>query len=778
MTKSTTRERLERTRRRREKRLARNRDRLHAAEDRGLDLRATGEPLSLCAMDGSDAPTLPRFNAIAYTGGPMFPKLAIAWNGPVYVDLSGLDSVSTNPIHRDHDEGKPIGHSVSVDNDGTRLVCSGVFSVNSSDTSEIVESAKQGFPWRPSVGVKIVSYTTLQAGQTASINGRIVEGPALWVKRSVLKEISLVTIPGDDSATISIAASQATPMVPDFASYCQSLGVDPAAASPELLQALQMAYAESIEPSDSPEPPPPSPPGMDAGGYGPAPMKSGAPDPAPMSDAEKEKPVMANAHSPVDLAAADVSTYRAALAAEVERSNQVRDLCAKFGSPQISIDGKNVDLAAHAIANGWDKDKTELEARRHLDLEATRDSRPRGPAIHSHSRDERQSLDVLQAGMLLRAGCDLDTKQFENRWVKAKLPKWLQAGLNDPIRQRTMDNGHAVADLSLVDACRLSLKARGHDVPAGRMDMIQAAFSTGSAAALFGATIGAKMLESYAEVDDFSAGWCSEDENPDLEQHNRNRTQAAQSLVYHPVGGEAAHTGRVVTSEKAQVYRFSRQMKIDEADVLGDNFSKFKDTPRDFGLAAGRVRPEMVAMVLLSNPNLLVTGRALFNVTDGNTSASSKALARASLSEMIANIRKRKDGDANLDLPMTHLLVPPDLADLAVQLCYSVVISNDSGLGDMNPIKQYGITPVSEPRLSTGILNPITGASHAGSATQYYGVSDKARTIEVTYLQGAGRTPVVRSETLTGGEFGLAIDVRHYVGATALDWRGFHRFNA
>jgi len=777
MTKSTTRARLEQARRRREKRLARNRDRLHAAEDRGLDLRATGEPLSLCASE-TLTPTLPRFSAVAYTGGPMFPKLAIAWNGPVYVDLAGMESVGTNPIHRDHDEGKPIGHSVSVDNDGTRLVCSGVFSVNSIDTSEIVESAKQGFPWRPSVGVKIVSYTTLQAGQTASINGRIVEGPALWVKRSVLKEISLVTIPGDDSATISIAASQATPMVPDFASYCQSLGVDPAAASPELLQALQMAYAESVEPAESTAPSPPPPAGMDAGGGGPAPMPMQSAQPSPEVPQDKEKPAMANAHSPVDLAAADVSTYRAALAAEVERSNQVRDLCAKFGSPQISIDGKNVDLAAHAIAHGWDRDKTELEARRHLDLEATRESRPRGPAIHSHSRDERQSLDVLQAGMLLRAGCNLDSKQFENRWVKAKLPKWLQAGINDPIRQRTMDHGHAASDLSLVDACRLGLQARGHDVPAGRMDMIQAAFSTGSAAALFGATIGAKMLESYAEVDDFSAGWCSEDENPDLEQHNRNRTQAAQSLVYHPVGGEAAHTGRVVTSEKAQVYRFSRQMKIDEADVLGDNFSKFKDTPRDFGLAAGRVRPDMVAMVLLSNPTLLATGRALFNTTDGNMVASGKALQRSTLSELIAAIRKRKDGDANLDLPVTHVILPPDLLDTAVQLCYSVVISNDSGAGEMNPIKQYGITPVSEPRLSTGMTHPVTGAALAGSTTQYYGLSDKARTIEVTYLQGAGRTPVVRSETLTGGEFGLAIDVRHYIGATALDWRGFHRFNA
>jgi len=186
----------------------------------------------------------------------------------------------------------------------------------------------------------------------------------------------------------------------------------------------------------------------------------------------------------------------------------------------------------------------------------------------------------------------------------------------------------------------------------------------------------------------------------------------------------------------------------------------------------------MVAMVLLSNPNLLTTSRALFNTTDGNMVASGKALARATLSELIAAIRKRRDGDASLDLPVTHLLVPPDILDTAVQLCYSVVISNDSGAGEMNPLKAYGITPVSEPRLSNGLTHPITGAALAGSPTQYYGVSNKSRTIEVTYLQGAGRTPVVRSETLTGGEFGLAIDVRHYIGATALDWRGFHRLNA
>lgn len=762
--------RLLRARRRRDKRqAARQRDRLHAAAGNSLELRTCGEPLSLCAMD-SDG-TLPRFSAVAYTGGLMNPKLAIAWNGPVVIDLAGLVASAVNPLHRDHDEGKPVGHSIAVDNDGTRLVCSGVFSVPSTDTTEIIEGARNGFPWRPSVGVKIQQYTTLQAGQSVRVNGRTIEGPVLLVTRSTLKEISLVTIPGDDSATIQIAASlqQPTPSMPTFEAYCASLGVDPAAASPELLKALQVAYSEAIEPESEPAPPAPMP-GMDAGSGAPAPAPA-APMQSGYSQPDEEMKPMA-ASSNVDLTAAQV---RDQLAIELERSNSIRDLCARLNVGTVMVDGKEVDLAAHAVRSGWSLDQTELAARRQSDLEATRESRPRGPAIHSTSPAARQDLASVQAGLLLRAGCNLESPQFENRWVKAKLPGWLQAGINDPVRQRAMDNAHKMSDLSLVDGCRLALQARGHDVPVGRMDMIQASFSTGSAAALFGATIGATMLDSYAEVDDFSAEWCKEGENPDLEQHNRNRTEAAQSLAYHPPGGEAPHTGRTVTSEPAQVYRFSRQMKIDEADVLGDNFSKFRDTPRDFGQAAGRVRPNMVATVLLNNANLTTTGRALFNATDANT-ATGKALARGTLSEMIGLIARRRDGDAFLNLQMKWLIVPPELFDTALQLCYSVTISNDSGAGEMNPIKTYGIKPIREPRLSLGMNHPITGASLSGSATQYYGVAGAANTIEVTYLQGAGRTPVVRSETLTGGEFGLVVDVRHYVGATALDWRGFHRF--
>ena len=736
-----------------------------ASAKANLELRTSGDSIELQAADPNTPDALPKFSGIAYTGGVMNPKLAIQWNGPVVIDLAGLDA-PVGPVHRDHDESRPVGHLTAVANDGTKLSVEGVFSVPSVDQQEIIAGAKNGFPWRPSVGVKILTYSTIPQGQTLQCNGRTFDGPILVVKRSQLKEVSLVTIPGDPESTVSIAAS-ANQNMPTFEDYCKSLGLDPATLSPEAMNALKVSYAESIEPDSS---------GTDAGAGSQTPDASASQQPTPPEQSMAKPAAAASSASP-DLTAAgalDLTAYRSQMAAETKRVSEVTTLCAKFGNPTVMVGGKNVDLAAHAIEAGLSSDQTELLARRHQDLEASRDSRPRGPAIHSRSSQSSIDLGAIQGGLMLRAGMALDSRAFENQNVKAKLPGWLQASINDPLRQRTSDTAHQYRDVSLVEACKLGLQARGIDAPSNRIDMLQAAFSSGTVAVLFGATIGAKMLESYAEVDDFSQGWCSEDENPDLEEHNRNRMQAAPSLKLHPVGGAAQHGSRRVLTEKTQVSRFSEQLKIDEADMMGDNFGKLKDTPRDFGLAAGRLRPDMVASVLMANPNLLQTGRALFNTTDGNT-ATGKALARATLSELIAALSKRRDGDANLNLPTTHLVVPPELLDTAVQLCYSANLSNDSGSGEINPIKKYGITPVSDARFSNGLVHPVTGAALAGSAVTYYGISKNGRTIEVVYLQGAGRVPVVRTETLTNGEFGVVIDVRHYIGATPLDWRAMHR---
>jgi hypothetical protein len=735
-------------------------------EDSLLRLTAV-ERLSLHATAGEPMPRIS--NAIAYTGGVMYPDLNVANNyqGPVVVDVAGIEIAADTPWNRDHDPKRPVGHSTDVQSDGSQLLYSGFFSLDNDDSREITTG--RTFPWKPSVGLCLLEWRMVREGETVFVNGRNFDGPFLLVTRSSLKHIAIVTEPGDTNVDPLLIAQHQPGHVSimDFAAYVASLGLDLATLTPEATAALQSAY-DAMHSGDA-DSSYQEPDAMDASANA---MADPATPVAKAAASSSQAANVTNAQQQETLRA----QMRQTIAEEHSRGTAIRTLCARFGNPQVSIGGQTVDLAAHAIANGLTMEQAELHARRHQEVESTRESRSSGPFIHARSRSADGTIETLQAGLLLRAGIALDSPAFATPSIRAQLPGWLRAGLNDAARQRVMDNGHRF-QMSLPDACAAALHARGQDVPHARLEMLQASFSTGAVSDLFGTTIGAVALKSYAEIADFSVGWCQEGENPDMELHNRTRLQSVGDLSHHPAGGSADHAHRQSLSEKAKVDRFSRQAEFDEADFMSDNLQLLIKTPREFGFAAGRVRPNLVASLLLSNPTLLVTGRQLFNATDLSVLTGS-ALNEANLSLAIARMMLKKDGDASINLAATHLIVPPALLDPANRLTTSAEFSNDSGKGAKNVLAAYGIKPVPEARLQNGMIDPISKAALAGSATDYFLVSAEGNTIEVTFLEGAGRVPIVKVEQSTGGKFGMVVTVKHYVGCRALDHLPFVRCSA
>lgn len=738
-----------------------------AREDSLLRLTAV-ERLSLHATAGEPMPRIS--NAVVYTGGVMYPELGIAnnYSGPVVVDVAGIEISEDTPWNRDHDAKRPVGHSTETLSNGRELITSGIFSLDNDDSREITTG--RTFPWKPSVGLCLLEWRMIREGETVSANGRTFEGPFLLVTRSSLKHIAIVTEPGDTNVDPLLIAQHLTGNVSimDFATWLASLGLDAATLSPEATAVLQLQFDATQQEASEDMAPEGS---LTASDSSAAPADGSAP--APKANASTQhRANLTNAQTTETLRA----QMRQTMAEEHQRGTEIRTLCARFGNPQVSIAGRTVDLAAHAIGNGLTLEQTELHARRHQEVESTRENRSSGPFIHARSRSADGTIETLQAGLLQRAGVALDAPEFANRSIRSQLPGWLQAGVNDAARARVMDNAHRF-QMSLPDACAAALHARGHDVPHNRPEMLQASFSTGAVSDLFGTTIGAVALKSYAEIVDFSVGWCQEGENPDMELHNRTRLQAAGDLSHHPAGGTADHTHRSSLSEKAKVDRFSRMAEFDEADFMSDNLQLLIKTPRDFGLAAGRVRPNLVASLILANPTLLVTGRALFNATDLST-LTGAALSADNLSLAIARLMLKKDGDASINLAATHLLVPPALLDTANRLCTSPEFSNDSGKGAKNVLAAYGIKPVGEARLQNGMVDPVSKASLAGSATDWIVVSAEGNTIEVTFLEGAGRIPIVKVDQLTGGKFGICVTVKHYVGCRALDHLPFVRASA
>ena len=702
----------------------------------------------------------PRFQLYAYSGGVMYPHLAINWSGPVVADLAGMViNGEALPVHRDHDTARPVGHTTAI-NKTNELVADGIFSISNRDSQELIESGKAGFPWKASVGLSIADYKTYSEGQQVQVNGRTFDGPVLVVTSSSLEEISFVTVPGDSETEAKILAmlGNRENTMPTFEEWLASLGFDPASLSEDAKAVLMKQYGETME-EGMPEP--------EVVAEGQEEMAA-----EEMKDEEKVEAEMDEEKVVSKKASASKKvSLRAELAAEAKRAGDIGRLCAKYGQPTYSVDNKQVDLAALAIEKGWSLEKTELECLRTEKLRASRGSRPQGPAIHSKSSGS-VTMPVLQAAMLMRGRADVESDKWGRREFRdaCKLD-WLKASGDS--KNQVLEQAYRLRNSSLLELTAHALRVAGKEVPADRTDLLRAAFSTGAVSNLYGATIGAKVLEGYNEVRDFTAGWTSESENPDMENHERIRMVAAQNLAYLPIGGEAAHAYRSTLAENVRVERFARQMEIDEADLLGDNFNKLADTPRDFGLAAARLRPDLGANILLANPTLSATSRDLFNTTDGNKFGSA-ALSRATLSAAISAMSKFKDGDATLNLAPSHLVVPPDLMDLAIQLTQSVRnATTTADQGEINPLAAYGIVAVSEARLANGVVDPVAGTSRSGSTSTWYLVSREAHTIEFVYLQGAGRAPVVRTTELVNGRFGLNIDVRHYIGAKALDWRGF-----
>jgi hypothetical protein len=175
------------------------------AGTQSLSLTAQAEFEFIAGGESGPSDALPKFRMVAYTGGPM--KVA-GWRHPVVIDLAGLAIPSqSRPIRFGHDATAGVGHTSAVAVEDGKLVASGVISRDTHAAKEVVASARNGFPWQASVGASVEAFEFLRENQSATVNGREVQGPLNIVRRATLGEISFVDLGADGGTTASIAAS-------------------------------------------------------------------------------------------------------------------------------------------------------------------------------------------------------------------------------------------------------------------------------------------------------------------------------------------------------------------------------------------------------------------------------------------------------------------------------------------------------------------------------------------------------------------------------------------
>lgn len=310
-------------------------------------LKITAEP------DGGDGKKLATFEGRAYTGAVMRPQ---GWGTPLIVDLDGVKVPSQHrPALRQHDHQQIVGHtnSITVSKDGIDIA--GVFSGQPEHVEKVTVPAKNGFQWQLSIGANPTRTEFLEAGQTATVNGREVTGPLVISRETELGENSFVPLgaDGDTSAVVSASKGGQSMFAKAALKLARSQGVAAAmsfsddeidkmnedTAKAALKKCMKAEDDDDEKPKEDEKPK----------------AKAKAAD-----DEEKDEEKKTEAARTARIQAA-----RKAEADEYRRVSAIKAACQKHGVSRVKLeDGKEVDLLPHAIEAGWSANDAELYALR------------------------------------------------------------------------------------------------------------------------------------------------------------------------------------------------------------------------------------------------------------------------------------------------------------------------------------------------------------------------------------------------------------------------------
>ena len=417
--------------------------------------------------------------------------------------------------------------------------------------------------------------------------------------------------------------------------------------------------------------------------------------------------------------------------------------------------------------------------------------------IHSVRQANLQSLAMA---MMVRNGvCALDSPALANPIVQQRFSARAEDGtldqtragsvlsldINHDDRQRAMEDGHRLASRysHLVDYCELALRAAGQRIPFDREEMVRAATSSSQVQAVFSTDINARMLQSYVLADDSTMGWVREEDRDDFNLNEGITLGHFNGLTVHRPGKTADSMDVDAESYLYRLFRYSGQFVIDDMDIINNRFGNLTQmAPEQIGAISRQIRPNLVYARLLSNPTF--NGSAVFTTGRGNLfEGASTFLSITQIQAMNAAIAKQRIRNNPLNLKIKYILTPFEVGDTLDQIINSTEVrTNDAAAamyGTTNVLQKKGYIPVQDDRLSAaGCVDPETGTSYAGSATNFYTAAaptGMAKTMVVGYRRGTGRQPTMRSFMLSQGRWGMGWDIALDIGCAFEDFRCMQR---
>lgn len=596
----------------------------------------------------SEPKTIPTVDILAYTGGPMSLP---GFQYPVIVDLAGMIVPSQNrPLLRDHKHWKVVGHTQEIINDGSTLRARGLISGTGPDAREVLANSQNQFPWQASIGADAEQVEFYDPNQTVSVNGQQFTGPVYVARRTTLREISFVPLGADGNTSAAVAASNEGQTM-TFEQWCLGfMTIEEFSALDETAKAaLQKAFDAQNAPNETEETPP-------ADGVPPMPAAAGgSPVPAAASAA---RPTMNTAQVTSNLQA-----QRRAEASETARVNGIRRLCAAAGNPTLSLGGnRTVDLAAHAISEGWTESHAKREVEREAELTALRNGRktPFGFSVSSTPAVTTQTIEAALCSTLRIKNIE---KHFDERTLEAAHKQFRgRLGLQQCILLAAAANGYPVGP--------------GERITSGNIKsifkaafMIEAGFSTVSLPGVFGNVANKELLMGYEEGDQTWREVAKVASVPDFKTLTRYRMN--DDLEYEQLGpaGEIKHgtLGEESYTSKAKTY--AKMLTLTREDQINDDLGAFDDLRTRLGVGAIQKFNKIFWTEFMSDASTFWTSTRTNYISGSTTNLGTDGVglglgvkAFRQMTSPSADGAKRIGGNPEI------LLVPPELETIAQQL--------------------------------------------------------------------------------------------------------------
>ena len=671
----------------------------------------------------------PKVVGVAYSGGKM--NLP-GWRHPVVVDLAGMEIPESVPLLTNHENktDSRIGLiSAAVRNNALEIT--GEIVSDSRDAADIIAQGKAGADWQLSIGADVKECELVKGSR--EVNGQEVEGPFYHIKKSTLREVSVVAVGADAHTNMKVNAK--------FNLVNQE---------GETMNNKSETKSVSAVSTPNDAAPPEKKPETEQKPGNPA-NKAGEPEKKPDNAEKTPGQAAAEATPPAiqasagDVAATAREAAQNAVKAERERISAIQAIC----------DGEFPEIEREAIAGGWTPEVVTKKV-----LETIRAERPAANVnISVKTAPEGGELrKTIEAAMCLRVEVSAD--QLEKSYGA-----------------KTVEAGMAEMDMPLKQLLIECMKLDGIPYRGGfDNETIRAAFSSVSLPGILSNVANKKLLQSYEAQPIIAMKLCSTGDLNDFKENDRFRLTDVGDLLPIAADGEIKDGGLIEESAKNQLDTYGKKFCLTRKMIINDDLGAFMKVPTAMGNRAARLIDQLFFSRLLSNP-AQADGKALFSTNHKNLlSGASSALSSDSLKKAIQLFLDQVDADGQpISVEPKYLLVPTALKHLAIELTQGATLimsgTDNAVRPALNVLSDENLQVISSPYLGNSAYE---GSSQTG--WYLFGDPKTVDTWEIGFLKGK-RTPTVERGETDFNTLGLWFRVYFDLGVREQDHRGMVKAN-